>query len=152
MGTVFLAIDHCTGECVGIHAARHGTRFEALEPIRQGVREQFGGYQEAITTGLSLRHDHGSQFMSDAFQKELRFLGIHSSPGFVREPECNGVSERFVKTLKEQLLWVQHFESIEQLRTALLAFKDRYNHGWLVQRHGYRTPVAVRAELLARAA
>ncbi len=37
-------------------------------------------------------------------------------------------------------------------RQNLLAFKDRYNHGWLVQRHGYRTPVAVRAELLARAA
>jgi len=70
----------------------------------------------------------------------------------VREPETNGVSERFVKTLKEQLIWVQHFETVEQLRTALLAFKDRYNRGWLVQRHGYRTPAAVRADLLSRAA
>lgn len=152
VATVFLAVDHCTGECIGLHAARHGTRFEALEPIRQGVREQFGEYREAIAQGLSLRHDHGSQYMSDAFQTELRFLGIASSPAFVREPETNGVSERFVKTLKEQLLWVQHFETIEQLRTALLAFKDRYNRGWLVQRHGYRTPAAVRADLLSRAA
>ena len=31
---VFIAIDHHSAECVGIHAARHGTRFEALEPIR----------------------------------------------------------------------------------------------------------------------
>jgi len=29
---------------------------------------------------LSLRHDHGSQCMSDALQKELRFLGAESSP------------------------------------------------------------------------
>lgn len=152
VATVFLAVDHCTGECIGLHAARRGTRFEALEPIRQGVREQFGDYRAEIAQGLSLRHDHGSQFMSDAFQTELRFLGIASSPAFVREPETNGVSERFVKTLKEQLLWVQTFETIEQLRTALLAFKDRYNHGWLVQRHGYRTPVAVRTDLLSRAA
>ncbi len=86
--------------------------------------------------------------MSDAFQGELRFLGIISSPAFVREPQGNGVAERFVKTLKEQLLWVQHFESVEQLRLALLAFKDRYNHGWLMQRHGYRSPAAVRAELV----
>jgi hypothetical protein len=28
---IFAAIDHCTAECVGIHAAAHGTRFEALE-------------------------------------------------------------------------------------------------------------------------
>ncbi len=35
---IFIAVDHCSAECVGIHAAKHGTRFEALEPIRQGVR------------------------------------------------------------------------------------------------------------------
>ena len=44
--TVFIAVDHCTQECVGIHAAlpRH-LRFEALEPLRQGLREHFGGYR-----------------------------------------------------------------------------------------------------------
>ncbi len=152
VGTIFFAIDHCTGECVGIHAARRGTRFEALEPIRQGVREQFGSYDQQVAAGLSLRHDHGSQFMSDAFQDELRFLGITSSPAFVREPQGNGVAERFVKTLKEQLLWVEHFQTVEDLRLALLAFKDRYNRGWLVQRHGYQSPAAIRARLLQAAA
>ena len=33
--TVFAAIDHCTAECVGIHAVKKATRFEALEPIRK---------------------------------------------------------------------------------------------------------------------
>jgi len=40
---VFVAVDHHSAECVGFHAGRHGTRFEALEPLRQGVREHFGG-------------------------------------------------------------------------------------------------------------
>jgi transposase-like protein len=35
--------DHCTAECVGLHAAKYGTRFEAVEPVRQGVRDHFGG-------------------------------------------------------------------------------------------------------------
>ena len=39
---VFVAVDHCTTECIGLHAAKRGTRFEALEPIRQGVRARFG--------------------------------------------------------------------------------------------------------------
>jgi len=78
--TIFIAIDHCTAECVGIHAANPGTRFEALEPIRQGVRATFGGYAAGGAAGLALRHDHGSQYMSDHFQEELRFLGIASSP------------------------------------------------------------------------
>jgi putative transposase len=41
--------------------------------------------------------------MSDAFQKEIAFLGIESSPAFVRAPEGNGCAERFIRTLKENL-------------------------------------------------
>lgn len=144
--TIFFAVDHFTAECVGIHAARRGTRFEALEPLRQGIRTIFGTYAEDVATGLSLRHDHGSQFLSDHFQTELAFLGIMSSPAFVREPEGNGCAERFVRTLKEQLLWLEPFATIEELRLALLAFKDRYNAHWLIGRHGHRTPAAVRAD------
>jgi transposase InsO family protein len=94
---------------------------------------------------LALRHAHGSQFLSDVYQAELRFLGIRSSPAFLREPEGNGCSERFIRTLKEQLLWIEPFATVEDLRLALLAFKDRYNRDWLIQRHDHRSPAAVRA-------
>jgi putative transposase len=57
---IFIAIDHCSAECLGIHAAKQGTRFEALEPIRQGVRTHFGGFGKAVAQDLVLRHDHGS--------------------------------------------------------------------------------------------
>src|SRR5919107_3135779 len=111
---VFVAVDHCSAECVGIHAARRATRFEALEPIRQGVRHHFGAFAQGIGRGLAVRHDHGSQYMSDAFQQELAFLGIESSPAFVRAPEGNGCAERFIRTLKENLLWVRTFDPVEE--------------------------------------
>jgi putative transposase len=149
--TIFVVVDHCTTECLGAHATRRGTRFEALEPLRQGVRESFGEYGEGSATGLELRHDHGSAFMSDLYQGELRFLGITSSPSYVREPEGNGCAERFIRTLKEQLLWLRRFTTIAELQEALQAFRERYNREWLVQRHGYRTPAAVRAALTAPA-
>src|SRR5215210_2837856 len=145
---VFVAVDHHSAECVGIHASRQGTRFEALEPLRQGVREHFGGFSKEIASGLSVRHDHGSQYMSRAFQDELRFLGIASSPAFGRAPEGNGCAERFIRTLKENLLWVRRFETIEELRLALLAFRETYNRTWIIERHGYRTPAQVRAAQL----
>jgi putative transposase len=150
--TIFVAIDHFTAACVGIHAARRGTRFEALEPLRQGVQRYFGGYRADIAAGLALRHDHGSQFMSDVYQDELRFLGIMSSPAFVREPEGNGCAERFIRTLKEQLLWVQRFATVEDLRQALLAFQERYNREWLIERHSHRSPAAVRQAFATEAA
>ena len=143
--TVFVVVDHCAAECIGLHAARPGTRFEAVEPLRQGVHAIFGAYAEGIATGLQARHDHGSQYVSDYFQDELRFLGIASSPAFVREPEGNGVAERFIRTLKEQLLWVRSFDTVEELRQALLEFKERYNRAWLCERHRHQTPAAVRA-------
>jgi len=144
--TVFVVVDHCASEGIGIHAARPGTRFEAVEPLRQGVRAIFGGYAEGIAVGLRARHDHGSQYMSGVFQDELEFLSITPSPAFVREPEGNGVAERFIRTLKEQLLWVRTFETVEELRLALLEFKERYNREWLCERHGHQTPTAVRAQ------
>jgi putative transposase len=143
---VFVAVDHCSAECVGIHASRRADRFEALEPVRQAVRERFGGFAKNVAGGLAVRHDHGSQYVSHHFQAELRFLGIESSPAFVREPEGNGCAERFIRTLKENLLWVRPFDTVEELRLALLAFKQTYNQSWIIERHGYKTPAQVRAD------
>jgi transposase InsO family protein len=145
---VFVAVDHCSGECVGIHAHVRATRFEALEPIRQGVRRHFGGFDKDIARGLLVRHDHGSQYMSEYFQKEIKLLGIESSPAFVQAPEGNGCAERFIRTLKENLLWVHTFETIEELRQALLAFRDTYNTTWLIERHGFISPTAFRQRQL----
>jgi transposase InsO family protein len=129
---VFVAVDHCTCECIGLHASLRGDRFEALEPIRQGVREHFGGFEKGIAGGLSIRHDHGSAYMSHDFRRELEFLGMVSSPSFVREPEGNGCAERFIRTLKENLLWVRNFATVAELVEALREFKRTYNERWLI--------------------
>jgi transposase InsO family protein len=149
--SVFFAVDHCSLECMGIHAAKRGTRFEALEPIRQGIRHAFGCFGKDVGAGLKLRHDHGSQYVSDVFQKEVAFLGIKSSPSYVREPQGNGIAERFVRILKENLLWVRHFDTVEELRKALPEFKETYNRQWIIGRHGYKTPSQVREEQTAPA-
>lgn len=146
---VFVAVEHANSEVIGIHAAKSANRFEALEPVRQGVKRCFGAIAPEIARGLRLRHDHGSNYMSEAFQGEIKCLGIEASPSFVREPEGNGVAERFIRTLKENLLWVRTFRTMEELRVALIEFAARYNKTWLVARHGYKTPDQVRAEQLS---
>jgi len=84
--------------------------------------------------------------MSDDFQAEIKFLGIESSPAFVRQPEGNGCIERFFRTLKEQVLWLRRFRDLEELRAALIEFRDRYNHHWILQRLNYRTPTQARRD------
>ena len=89
-----------------------------------------------VARGLALRHDHGSQFIADDFQQKIAFLGIKELASYVREPQDNGIAERFVRILKENLLWVRSFRTVEELRLALLAFKETYNHQWRIGRHG----------------
>ncbi len=147
--TVFVVVDHCASELVGVHAAKKATRREALEAVRQAVGHAFGPVERNVAEGLKVRHDHGSQFTSRAFQEELRFLGMESSPSFVRTPEGNGVAERFIRTLKEQLLWQRDFRDAEDLRSALQGFRRTYNEEWLLGRHGYASPAEVRRRHLA---
>ena len=100
---VFVAVEHANSEVVGIHAARSANRFEALEPVRQGVHRCFSSIAPGVARGLKLRHDHGSNYMSRDFQAEIKCLGIEASPSFVREPEGNGVAERFIRNLEGEL-------------------------------------------------
>lgn len=82
--TVFVVVDHCTTECVGVHAAKKATRFEALEPLRQGVRDYCGGFRAGAAAGIRNRHDHGSQYRSDDYQAEIAFLTRYGVFALVR--------------------------------------------------------------------
>ena len=125
---VFVAVDHYSAECVGIHAARRATRFEALEPIRQGVRRCFGGFAQGIARGLPSGTITGASTCPTPSRRSLPSSGIESSPAFVRAPEGNGCAERFIRTLKENLLWVRTFDTVEELRQALLGFPGDLQH------------------------
>lgn len=47
---------------------------------------------------------------------------------------------------------MQTFSTVEELRQALLDFRQTYNTTWLIERHGFRPPNAIRAEQLSPAA
>ena len=82
---VFVAVEHANSEIIGIHAARSANRFEALEPVRQGVyRCVFGSIAPGVARGLKLRHDHGSNYMSGDFQSEIKCLWASK----LRRPSC----------------------------------------------------------------
>jgi hypothetical protein len=81
---VLVLVDHFGILYNGIKASERATGWEALEPVRQAVRDTFGDVWEGVAEGVELRHEPGSPFMTDAFLHERKFLGINSSPAFVR--------------------------------------------------------------------
>jgi hypothetical protein len=78
----------------------------------------FGRHGAGIAHRPQARHDSGSQYVSDDFETVLKFLGIASSPAFVRESEGNEIPEHATRTLLEQPLWVRTFDTVEDLRWA----------------------------------
>ena len=93
---------------------------------------------------LALRHAHGSNFMAEHVQKQVRFWGIAPSYAFAAEPETNGVIERFFRTPKEQAIHGRTFQTIDELRDAVRDFANRYNAEWLIGKNGYLSPLDAR--------
>jgi putative transposase len=148
----FGAIDHHTDELLGWHVAKLGDRWAALEPIRQGVRHAFGGFSKDVARGLKIRCDWGPQYIADAWINEVKWLGVTISPSYVGEPECNGVIERFMRTLKEQCIYLHRFQSVAEARRIIEEFLHRYNTQRLIERLGHRSPAQARADAAPRAA
>src|SRR5262249_4197916 len=71
------------------------------------------------------------------------------TPSYVGEPECNGVIERFMRTLKEQCLYLHRFQSLADARRIIGEFVTRYNTEWLIERLGHQTPMAARTAAMA---
>ena len=142
----FAAVEHWNAACVGWHVCKVGSRFAALEPIAQGLRRLYGSVDAAVARGLALRMDHGSQYLSDHFLHQIRYWGICPSFGFVEEPETNGVAERWNRTLKEQAIHGRVFHNLEEVRTAVAAFVERYNTAWRLEKIGYHTPIEAREQ------
>jgi putative transposase len=142
---LFGVAEHWNAELLGWHVAKRGTRFEAIQALGMAVRRRFGHLGAGAARGLALRHDHGSNFMADAFQKQIRFWGMAPSYAFVGEPETNGAIERLFRTLKEQVVHGRVFRTIDEVRDAIRTFVSRYNAEWLIEKNGHRSPDAMRA-------
>jgi transposase InsO family protein len=149
---VFAAVDHFNSECVGRHVCKKGDRFAALEPVGQAAREHFGSVERDAARGVSLRMDHGSQYLSEHFQGQIKWWGLTPSFAFIEQPQTNGVVERFFRTLKEQIVYGRVYETVEELRKAVEEFVELYNREWRIERLGFLSPAEARKNYLTKRA
>ena len=143
---LFAVVEHWNGECLGHHVCKRGDRFAAYEPVAQAVTRIFGQSGRDAARGVELRHDHGTQYLTDYFQGQSRFHGFTPSFAFVGEPETNGVVERFNRTLKEQIIHGRTYRNRDELAAAVTAFIDTYNREWRFEKLNYQSPLEARRD------
>jgi putative transposase len=141
---IFSVAEHWNTECLGWHVCKVGDRFAALEPVSQAVKKVYGSLSKGVAAGLKLRIDNGSQYTSDYFLQQVAYWGIEDSFGLVKQPETNGVAERFHRTLKEQIIEGRVFKNVDEVREAVRQFVAIYNGQWLVAKRGYQSPLESR--------
>lgn len=118
-----------------------------LAPVERALEEAFG-LPMVVPDGLELRSDHGPQYTGSDCEDLCRAWGLEHTLAPVGRPTGNAVAERFIQTLKVELIWTRDWESIAELREAVAQWLHVYNHVRPHEALSWMTPAEKRAESL----
>jgi transposase InsO family protein len=135
---VVLVLDWYTKKVVGYYAGLQCTSRHWQKALDMAVNDQFPeGVREQ---GLSLMSDNGCQPTAVGFMKTCRDLGINQAFTSYNNPKGNADTERHIRTMKEELLWLREWDNPFELVNELKEWIDSYNRSYLHSALGYQTP------------
>jgi hypothetical protein len=77
---------------------------------------------------LTLGSDNGTACTSRAFRARLAHHGIVHRRGGYRDPESQAFLESWFGKLKQRCIWREEFETLDEARTVIGGYVDRYHH------------------------
>jgi len=135
---IVVVLDWYTKQVVGYHAGLQSKARHWLEALDMAVNRQFR--DGARGQGVSLMSDNGCQPTSISFMKACGELGINQAFTSYNNPKGNADTERFFRTMKEELLWLREWTSPFELLNVIGEWIPGYNANYLHSALGYRTP------------
>lgn len=135
---IVVVLEWYTKAVVGYEAGIRCTTQQWLQALGRAVNRQFPN--GARDQGLSLMRDNGCQPTSRAFMEACRPLGIHQAFTSDNNPKGNADPERFMRTLKEECLWLQDWTCPVQLMNARAHWISYDNEHYLHSALGYVSP------------
>ena len=148
---VVAVIDCWNREIVGYRISRRQDAKVAEGALEDALIRRFGRNTSA-SRGLKLRSDNGLIFTSKRYLKLVRAYGLCSEYITPYSPEQNGMIERFMRTLKEECIWLNMFSSFSEAKEIIEAWIEEYNTERPHQELGYLSPVEYRCGLAAQVA
>lgn len=110
---------------------RHALETGLERELPQGVRGQ----------GLKLISDNGSQPTSVSFMRDMATLEIEQIFTSYDNPKGNAETERMIRTIKEELVWLNEFSSLEEAKQKIGQWIETdYNKLYVHSKLGYLSP------------
>lgn len=94
---------------------------------------------------LTLRSDNGSQPCSKKFVEYLGKTGVQGQYTGYNAPDDNAYIERVIRTVKEEEIWPNVYDTLSEARASIEAYVNYYNQERIHSALGYRTPNEVAA-------
>ena len=133
-------LDMFNGEILGYTISRSPD----LKMVTSMLRKVF--HRGETYDGLIMHSDQGWHYQHPQYQKMLKDIGIVQSMS--RKGNCldNAIMESFFGTMKNELLYLQEWDSIEQFEKALRTYIVYYNEKRIMNRLNGMSPVQYRAQ------
>lgn len=100
---------------------------------------------------LKLISDNGCQPTSRSFMRDMSTLGIEQIFTSYDNPKGNADTERMMRTIKEEIIWMNEFGSFEEAKLKIGTWiEESYNKVYVHSRLGYKSPESFEAEYYAK--
>lgn len=139
--TLALVMDCHTRELLGWHLSKSGKAATPIAALEQALIARFGTLGR-VETEFLLRSDNGLVFTSRDYTKMVRSYGLRQEFITPHCPQQNGMMERLIRSLKEQCVHRQRFESLAHASRAIGNWIAFYNTRRPHQALGMKTPAA----------
>jgi putative transposase len=135
-----VVIDCCSRKIVGWSLDRRCRAKEWISAVRMAIEGQ-GILSPDDRCELVLRSDNGAQPCSKAFVEYLGRVGIRGQYTGYNAPDDNAFVERIMRTLKEEEIWLNQYDTWSEAHEAIDRFVTYYNEERIHSAIDYRTPV-----------
>jgi len=96
---------------------------------------------------INLMSDNGSQPTSLKFESFTQLMGINHITTSYCNPKGNAETERFMRTLKEEIIYQNEFDTFEEAASKVKNFINYYNQDYLHSSLNYLSPVDFETKL-----
>jgi putative transposase len=138
-------LDCCTREAMGWELSLTARAKTAERALESALIKGFG-FVHGAAPGMKLRSDNGLVFGSKLYRRLCREYNLSQEFITPYTPEENGLVERFIRSFKEECVWLHNFESMAEARTEIAKWIDWYNNDRPHQALNYKTPDQARKE------